>query len=87
MRHTASRSRADSKGLLGRRAPLARPRTLPNSRVNSVTMLLVSLNSIARSTMALAFSLDMARSARRFGQKGKPWRPHACGWVLVSRLG
>src|SRR6202012_1957384 len=59
IRQRASRSRADSNGPLGRRAPFARPRTLPNSRVNNVTTLLVSLNSTTRSTRAIAFSVGI----------------------------
>jgi hypothetical protein len=46
---------------LGRRAPFAKPCILPNSRENSVTMLLVSLNSTTFRTMAVAFSEDTGR--------------------------
>src|SRR5262245_39833738 len=64
MRHWANRSRADSKGPLSRRAPLASPRNLPNSRENSVTTLLVSLNSTTRRTIAEAFSAGTAEKER-----------------------
>src|SRR5450759_3820095 len=55
IRQRASRSRADSKGPLSRLAPFANAPILPNSRVNSVTTRLVSLNSTVRITMAVAF--------------------------------
>src|SRR5260370_40279112 len=58
-RQRANRSRADSKGPFGRRAPFAKPCILPNSRVNSVTTLLVSLNSTTLRTRAVAFSEDI----------------------------
>src|SRR5215472_8479990 len=60
MRHKVSRSRAFSKADLSRRPPLARTRTLPNSRVHKVAMRLVSLQSVVRSTSACAFSVAMA---------------------------
>ncbi len=69
MRQQANRSRADSKGPLGRLAPLAKARILPNSRVNSVSTLLVSLNSTTRSTMAVAFSLDTAGQGGKTGER------------------
>ena len=47
---TVSRSNATSKFDFSRRPPFARARTLPNSRVNSVVMRLVSLQSCPRTT-------------------------------------
>jgi hypothetical protein len=45
---------------LGRLAPFAKAPILPNSRVKSVVITLVSLNSITRKTIAMLFSADMA---------------------------
>src|SRR6185437_7214808 len=56
MWQTLSRSKAMSKLDLRRRPPLAKPRTLPNSRVNSVVIRLVSDQSVPRTTSARAFS-------------------------------
>src|SRR5262249_62223865 len=61
IRHSVSKSRAFSKLDLSRRPPLAKARTLPNSRVHKVAMRLLSLQSVVRSTRAVAFSADMAR--------------------------
>src|SRR5262249_782679 len=44
---------------LSRLPPLARTRTLPNSRVQRVAIRLLSLQSVVRSTSATAFSADM----------------------------
>ena len=52
-----SRSSADSNADLSRRPPLASARTLPNSRVHNVQILLVSLQSVVRSTNASALTL------------------------------
>src|SRR5262245_19167005 len=53
---TVNRSMAESKLDLSRRAPLARTRTLPNSGVDKVAIRLVSLQSVVRTTRAVAFS-------------------------------
>src|SRR5262245_2927000 len=54
---TVSKSRAVSNEDRRRRPPLARARTLPSSRVQSVAMRLVSLQSVVRSTIAWALSI------------------------------
>src|SRR6516225_7095270 len=56
IRHRVRRSRALSKLDLSRRPPLASTRTFPNSRVHSVAIRLVSLQSVPRTTKAKAFS-------------------------------
>src|SRR5262249_22554612 len=68
---TVNKSRALSKLDLRRRPPLARTRTLPNSRVQSVAMRLVSLQSVVRSTRAVAFSAAMGRPPKPTGCN--PW--------------
>ena len=45
---------------LSRRPPFARARTLPNSRVHSVAIRLLSLQSVVRSTTASGFSAAIA---------------------------
>src|SRR5579884_414161 len=57
--HSVSKSRAFSKLDLSRLPPLARARTLPNSRVHKVAMRLLSLQSVVRKTSASAFSAAM----------------------------
>src|SRR6516165_535595 len=65
IRHSVSKSRAFSKLDLSRRPPLARARTLPNSRVHRVAIRLDSLQSVVRSTRAWAFSAAMTHPPRR----------------------
>ena len=50
------RSRADSKGLLSRRAPFARALIFPKESVKTVTMRLVSLHSTDRRISPSLFS-------------------------------
>ncbi len=78
-RQTASRSSAPSKGPLGRRAPLAIADSRPKSRVSSVTIRLVSLNSIVRSTIAVVCSAAIGMLANQATRVSGPsrWQFHS----------